>query len=336
MALIFSDGFDAYGTSGTSSGMISKGWCLERDIYAGRTDGYSMCPTASQHTYCTIGNNDATKTMGFALQLTNSSAWDHFYLYLGDGPNSPHIKVFLNSSQKLDFYLGSTLKQSGTTTLSLNTWYYIEIKSTIDNSNGSYELKIDGITEYSDSGIDTKYLGDANWNRLDFYVSSGPASGDILVDDLYVTDSSGSVNTGFLGDTHIETLFPNSDAGTNQWTTSTGTDHYALVDDNPMDDSSYLEDDTSGNRELFDMDSLTGSGSIVATVSNVTYAVTDAEVINIKPVIKSGTTTTTGSSSVIASTDWSKQVEIYEEDPDTTSAWTKTAVNAAQFGFEVS
>jgi hypothetical protein len=54
--------------------------------------------------------------------------------------------------------------------------------------------------------------------------------------------------------------------------------------------------------------------------------------MDIRNVVKSGTTEDAGSGITITDTSWGTVVRVVEEDPDTAVAWTPSGVNAAQFG----
>lgn len=341
MALLFTDGFDTYGTASgsyvTPSGVMGRrGWIpysspKTRD---GRIDGKSVSLGYNAYIKKVISGTEATKTVGVALKVIAANAYNNNFMQFYEGSNA-QLALKFTTTGYISIYLGSTLLATSSARVPVGEWHYIEFKSTIDNTNGSYEVRLDGTNILSDSSIDTQYSSNAYWDVV--YLRSGGGWDYIYFDDFYLTDSTGSTSTGFLGTIHIETLLPNADAGTNQWTTSSGTDHYAMVDDNPPDDdTSYLEDSTSGNRELFDLPAVSPSSLTIKGVSSVVdQRVTDATTVDMKFVNKSGTTTTTGSAQTVSSTSQARFDEIYDQDPDTSTAWTKTTFEAAQFGFEV-
>ena len=339
MAIIFTEGFDAYGTSGISSptgAPLRRGWNRDGQTETGRINGYALGLRHNLITGVKVLNYETTKTVGYALYLEDTLPVNKYYVFtLYDG-STIQMSVKLNADRKLEVYRGdSVLLATGTTVIDIASWRYVEFKTTIDDSAGAYELRIDGILELSDSGIDTQMSSNSYWEFFGFRVLlSGLYR--VHVDDFYILDSTGSSNNDFLGPIHIETLFPDADV-TSQWTTSTGVDHYAMVDENPADDdTSYLEDDTTGQRELFDFPALApGTLDIFAVTSVLDANITEAEILDLKFVNQSDTTVTTGSAVEIISDTRLRYTEIYEEDPDASSPWTKTTLEAAQFGFEV-
>ena len=274
-----------------------------------------------------------TKTVVFAIFMKNVSYYNQDFLRLYDG-----AKIQMAFGTDIHGFLqvkrNATILETSTTVLMKERWNYIEVQTTINNSTGAYELKLNGTTVFSDTSVDTQESANTYWSGLTL---RGIGDWDnVFFDDCYVTDTTGSYNTGFMGTIHIESIFPDADV-TKEWTTSTGTDHYALVDENPADDdTSYVEDDTATNRELFDLPALSPTTLTIKGVTSILDArITDASTVDMKFVNVSNVTTTTSSSQTISSQSQARYEEIYEEDPDASAAWTKTTFEAAQFGFEV-
>ena len=64
---------------------------------------------------------------------------------------------------------GTTLPgESPPYTLAAGQWYYMEVKVTIDDSAGAYEVRINGTTVASASGIDTRNSGTGLIDRVQF------------------------------------------------------------------------------------------------------------------------------------------------------------------------
>ncbi|RKZ91737.1 MAG: hypothetical protein DRQ40_09500 [Gammaproteobacteria bacterium] len=344
MALIFTEGFDAYGDPSASyiepaDIAARRGWLyLSGSIPAkeGRINGTSVANFGPQKPRFLGSNTESTTVMGIAYMFAKAEALGGSYPIVIREDADVQLSVVLNSSGKLEVRRGTTTTlATGTTVIKLKRWYYIELKSTIHQTTGSFELRIDGKTELSETGTDTQATSNAYANVFGFS-STNTAVDSHRVDDMYVLDSTGTYNNDFLGPIHIETLFPDEDV-TSQWSPSSGTDHYALVDENPCDnDTTYLEDNVTGQRELFDWPALPPSAmTIVAVTSIVDSRVTDASSVDLKLVNVSGTTTTVGTAQTVASESFSCYEEMYEENPDSSSAWTKASLEAAKFGFEV-
>jgi hypothetical protein len=156
-------------------------------------------------------------------------------------------------------------------------------------------------------------------------------------DDWYILNTQGSTNTTRLGDSRIETLLPNSDAGPNNGTPSTGSSHYAMIDAAQNNGgSNYITiANTSGQEELFGENSLSRSPSTVFAVKVLNIVKkTDAGNCNGNSIIVSNGVSSIANSTPLL-TSFSSTVGIFETDPNTSSAWTTSGVNASNAGFKI-
>jgi hypothetical protein len=76
-------------------------------------------------------------------------------------------------------------------------------------------------------------------------------------------------------------------------------------------------------------------GAIVGVQINTDCRDTDLNAFNVKTQIKSGGTESAGAAQAITLTNYVTTTRVSETDPNTSSAWTATAINAVQFGVEV-
>jgi hypothetical protein len=289
--------------------------------------------------------NQYGKTLIVGLRFKTSSSTQsedrtfisfHSVSVLGTFENS-QFQLNIVDQNKFRIKLGAvvTLATSGVV-LTTDTWYHLEWKVLIHPSAGSYDLKLDGSTILSASGIDTQD-SDGNVGFIRFSSQrSGTPETQFLLDDLYVLNSDGSINNDFLGiNTVIRAYYPDADASPNDFTPSVGVDHYALVDEAEEDFADYLDGVTATNREAFSMQPV-GSGSFKAVMQEALVKVNSAGVRNIRNVVESGATTSNGASVGISDADDPVAVRrILETDPDTGLFWTESGINAAEFGMEV-
>ena len=336
MAVIYSEGFDTYGGIGSLSDpdCYRKGWSNRWYTRAGRINGTSMQISGynSFRHQLPSDKTSANKTIGFAFRKEDNSAGhiDLMQLRNGDGEV---LTIGFNTSQQLIVQIGGVLEATGTTVLSDTSWHFIEFNSVI-SATGSYELRLNGQLELQDLSVDTTNGAVEYWYI--HTMNAGPTSNsEPKIDDLYITDDSGSYNTGFMGPLHIETIFPDADV-TKQWTTSTGTDHYALVDNDSLDDATYVESSTTGQRELFDFPaSDVSTKDVYAVCVKADMGITGVLPVDVNFVTKSSGTTDVASAIAVSSPTRYMISEVVEEDPDTSAAWTKAGFDAAQFGVEV-
>lgn len=85
--------------------------------------------------------------------------------------------------------------------LAAGSWNFIEVKLTIADSGGSFEVRINESVWVTFTG-DTKQSSTlATANRIILYSRSS----DCGIDDLYICDGTGSVNNTYLGDARVDT-----------------------------------------------------------------------------------------------------------------------------------
>jgi hypothetical protein len=348
MSLRFIDSFDFYATGDmyekwTTSGsvglpIISSG-NGRRGTACARSYGTTSC-------ICLVKTLDAQATwiIGVAFRTSSLPGSSRTLLGLYDA-GTLQVDVCLNTDGTLSVRRnGATVLTNGTSSFSLgaNTYYYLEWKCTIADAidASSCQVRVDGDVKITvATGQDTKHTANATANQVTVGGGNSNANPTALwdIDDVYICDGQGSTNNDFLGDCRVDTLLPNADGSNSQFTPSTGSDHYALVDESaPNDDTDYLSDGTSGHRDTWNVANLSAlvSPSIKGVQLNLTAKKDDAGTRLLKPVVKSGATTSTGASQGVG-TDYRQYQQVYETDPNTSAAWTESGVNSAEFGVEV-
>jgi len=343
MALLWMEGFEDIGTSIGSNpaptGILSRKYPTVvypeyTVLRAGRVAGYSLECTASWPDIRTPQlTTNATMVVGFGYWWDVDFSSMIFGLYDG---TTLGMNVHKEYGGELGVYRGSTqLAVTSGLGLVLSTWYWIEFKTLCNGSTGTYELRVGGVSRLSASGQNTK-AGSNNYHNV--FRMLGVSNTHCRFDDIYILDGSGSINNDFLGNRKVVALYPNGDVnGYTDFTCSSGSTHYALVDENPVnDDTDYVEDGTSGHKDLWDYPALTGTGSNIAGIQiNSMVRETDATSMTLNTLIKSGATEDAGTGEVIGSTSYKVLKRIAETDPNTAAPWTVSGVNAAQFGVKV-
>lgn len=162
------------------------------------------------------------------------------------------------------------------------------------------------------------------------------------MDDAYWGDTTGAVNTAFLGNLRVQEQVCLTDAvggaGTHQdFTPSTGTDHGALVDDaTPDDNSTYLVSSTVGHQETVRFADITlGSGTVYGLQVLINAVNDNTGSRSLAPLVRSGVTTAVGTTQSVADTTYASYWQMYELNPVTSVAWSAATVNAAQLGVKV-
>lgn len=335
MALRFFDGFD-HGDNASHELKYDSGSNFNIVSSPVRTGtGAALLADASSYSASTKAlPASGSAVVGFALYCLNNVGQNGAFCYVREGTTT-HVRLELQSGKLRVARGDGTALATGTTTLSPNTWYYIELKTTIHDTTGSYELRIDGVTELSASGVDTKNGGTTGqWDRV-LFTGLGFGSMYLHIDDLYVCDGSGALNNTFLGAVKVQTLYPQTGNGTNTGLTpSTGTDHGALVDETPANTSDYNSSATVGAKDTYHYPSLTLTGAVLGVQTNLYVSKSDASARTVCAVVRAGGTDYDGAN-VSPLTSWSYFSEVRETNPATSAAWTSAEIAALEAGMKV-
>ncbi len=341
MALLWADGFDNYGTSGLPSpaGVMARKYPTYAvqgssyfNIQPGRWGGYSLAfgyDTTMYFITPKLPTTNDTLIIGFAVKFPTIANRDNFLNLYDDTTWGINLRQSLT---ELSIYRGSTLL--GTTSgadIHAGNWHYIELKVKCHASAGTYEIKLGGVTIGSGTGLNTKTGTHDYYNRVGFAAISTTNS---LYDDWYVCDASGTLNNTYLGNIKVATIRPDSAGDNTDFTPSSGSNYTCVDEQTSNDDTDYVEDGTATHKDLYNYGATpltTINGIIVWTDCKET----DAQNFSLKTVCKSGATESDDTAQLINSADYMTKRRVLETDPNTSSAWTQTDLNAAQFGIKV-
>jgi len=220
-----------------------------------------------------------------------------------------------------------------TSPLSASTWYHIGFKVLMSDTVGTAAIYVDGVLDDSNTGLDTSANGSTAVNRFAFH---GGVNHDINFDDVYIGDDSGSDMTDIVGDLFIEQLVPDGVGSSTQFTPSVGSNYQNVDDTTPDDDTTYNESSTSGHKDLF-------TAANLSQPVNTVYAVQISSKFNkqqagtrtFRNKVLSNVTEGNGATVGMRYQSYSYKTDLFENDPDTSSAWTESGVNAMEVGYEV-
>ena len=335
MALLFIEGFETYGSlsgSALNDEMIKK-WSgvIDGTITTGRDGGKCLRLNNGSRIEYNPQQTIDDWIIGFAFRIDDSS--DDFYLNFLDGAGEAgtniHFRV-TNANTVLRAYANSDFVTPDTTAdvLTYGQWHYIEIKLNIHPTTGSYEIKVDGVTQLSNTGLETD-TGRTGANIQMFSTGSGSVT---YLDDMYFCDNTGAQNNDFLGDCNVVAIDPNSDV-TTEWG-STGTPHYSEIDENPSDeDTTYIETGSPSAVDLWGFENVTSLYGAIFGIQVCGESTRIGDAIDLR--IVSGATTSDDvgvDNTVYNDPDYVTYTRIVELDPNTSSTWTLSNLNAAQFG----
>lgn len=265
---------------------------------------------------------------GFKVQAAPDSNGRGICGFLDAGTMQAEIQMDVDGTCHLT---GTT----STFTIPLGAYIHFAVKCVLHASAGAWIVQVNGAEVLNVSGIDTTTT--ANNYATQVSLAGGiNRTGTFYYDDWIVYDTSGTTYNDFLGDKRVIEQAPTGDGGTMQFTPSTGTSGFAMVDEVPPDgDTSYIEDATVGHVARLTFPSLPVSTGTVLSADVVWYGrKTDAGTRTIKGSVKSGASTASGADTALATTYGYGRGQ-FDTDPNGGGAWTIAAVNAAEYGVEV-
>ncbi len=333
MTMLFMDSFDHY-TATLDKWTAQAG--SRNPSAIGRFGNGIGSPGTNLGTHLNSVNIAASSeiVVGFAF-YENSALFAQPWLQLREVV-ATHLDFRLDATHKPYITRAGTTLVTSSVALTTGTWYYIEIKATIHDTTGSVELRVDGVTVASATGIDTRNGATGVIDNLAVAWANSGTSQLSYFDDLYVCDQSGLVNNDFLGDVRVQAILPNGNGNSSVLVGSDGnsTDNYLLVDENPPNTTDYVESSTPGDKDTYAFADVSPTSGTVHAVQVLPYAVkTDAGARSIVSVARlSGTEVDSAAKTL--STTWRYLSDIRETKPGG-GAWSISDVNAAEFGVKV-
>lgn len=346
MALLFLDSFDHYATAEISqkySNIIGTGGGSQsisasngrRSTQCYRNDAGSV--VNDRYIERVLTPSGATAIIGVAFRAAAMGGQAQPLLHIMDG-STVQVSWRLNANRTISVYRGNGSTLLGTTTeaIALDTYYYIEFKVTIDNTTGSWELRINGVTAASGSSVDTQNSGAAQWNGFRLgHISGGTSTVRTDWDDLYVADGSGSSWNNFVGDIRLDAVYPNAAGNSSQFTRSTGADQWATIDEALANgDTDHNESTAVTNKDTLNFPNAPVAGAAIKGLQIVVQAKkTDAGALGMKFVTRLGGTDYL-SAEQTPTTGYLFHREPQSVKPSDSTAWTDTDFNGAEFGYQ--
>jgi hypothetical protein len=133
------------------------------------------------------------------------------------------------------------------------------------STNGVYEVYVDGVQVMIDETARTNGNFFTVVEFVQFNNMSGASTTDgdyVGYDDIYILEVDGTAPEDFIGHrVRVVSLPPDGD-DTTQWSTSSGTVHYTLIDENGADDTDYIIHGVNTQRDLFTCTNVVQDGEI--------------------------------------------------------------------------
>lgn len=294
-----------------------------------------------------VGVNPATTTQGIIGSLV------HVISLANAGTNRSHIHeisesdatVHLCSRANVDGSIsvlrgtgsGTVLGTSAAAVISAGNRYFIETKFTIDNSAGAIEVRVNNAVVVTVTAQDTRNGGTSGtWSLVQIGVRCHSTGATILSQtDVYIADATGGHD--YIGESQTDYHVPDTNGAVRDWTRSTGSDDYSLVDEGATNsDTDYVHATDVGDIVTFGVEALKESGSsIIAVTPLLSAKKVEAGTGVITPVIRHDGVNYTGDD-LSPSTSAYRWVAGVPEmtNPGTAADWTEAGFNAAEFGVE--
>lgn len=347
MSMLFCESFDHYSSytllptkwssylSASSSSIQTTG--------GRRNGGHLRLGTGNAEVRLNLQAGIASIVVGCAIRTSLLSNAATGFINLEES-GTLHVNLRYQANGSIAIYRGTTLLATTAPALiSTGTWYYCELKATISDTVGYYEVRLDGVVvavaSGSPSALDTRNGGTSG--VVDCVMITGHTSSDDDFDDLYINSTSGSRNNNFLGDVRVDCYRPNGVGNSSQFANNGGSPsiaNYLQVDDTTPDDATtYVESSTVNNIDTYAFPAASHTPAAIHAVQVCAYAA-KADAGSRKLNIVTRRSSTNYHSSGYAVQDSYRYIrEIRESDPAAASPndWTAAAISAAEWGVRV-
>lgn len=322
-AELYIDSSSSYSTSIVRTGVYSVQ--IAASSGGGEYVEIGKYPTTGALNNLSVGTVKAR--FGIYVSALPASSQEEIF-FLNDFGGAYKISAEITSTGILKLYDSThTLLGTGTTALSLNTWYRIGFEA-VSSASGAYALLINGSTELSGTGN----LGTLNFGRLVLGKQTNRNSRTYTAyfDDWFIDDTNTPPNGGTVK------LAVDSDGSTQQWASGTNSSNYLEVDEIPTDgDTTYVKSNGSANQTtLFNLASSASAG-ISGTINAVKAwgriredtSGTSSNILRIK-----SSSSTLDTSALNHTASYSSKFLVASTDPATGAAWTTSGLDSLEIG----
>lgn len=270
---------------------------------------------------------------------------------LKDGSSSQFrvVPVWTGDSGSPDYYL--SIRRGGNTEIGTSgvltggTFRHFQIKVDLaTDATGSYEIRMNGTNIASATGVQTA-TDSTTADTVRFEgMCNGSGIGVWVVDDILIMNGVDGTTVGqsaawndFVAAKVVPGTVLSADGTTNEATPSTGSSHYAMVDELGLhdSDSTYLLFDDDDLTELFDSTALPFIEDDVDLMNfRVVARTVSAGSRDMSFAFRSGGSNGSGAAFTVNDSGYAMYEEILFSDPTDDGALTKTIIDAAEKGLQ--
>lgn len=249
---------------------------------------------------------------------------------------SGNVQSYLRFNGSYGFYVerrgGGRIGDSSRNALFVpNTWGYLEVEMTANTVTGRWRVRFNGellldVTADTIGGVGAT-IGAIELIR---------PSGTMAIDDWYIYDKQAGAVTDFLGDCVVYGILPDGAGSLTQWSVTGAASNYAAVNgDGSSGDAKYVASSTPGQIDRYTFSDIAAfSGTIKGIQVTAQARKDDAGSRSFNVQTKSGAAIVDGVVHNLGNT-YLGFYETFEKDPNTGAAWTRTNLNAAEFGVKL-
>lgn len=326
MAIIWMDGFDHYNATVANlqqSYTLSNTSNFSLDSSNPHTGSYALTATASRTADIGIGGSRQILGVGGWFYVSVLPGTQQQLVDIREADGGVCCRIYLMSSGALRAVAStspgvSQIGSDSSETVLPAGYFHLEVKVTLSGGDVIAVVNLNG-DEVINGSVTSARTELAN---VLLHFANSP---QIYVDDFFIWDTSGSVNNDFIGPKRVLTLFPSADTASADWTGD-----YTDIATNDGDTSYISASDSTPITSEFELDNLPSGVSGVVGVQTIFVAKTDdAGAANVQASLISGSATDDGTDHPMTSS-YGVYSDISEVDPNTSTAWTVSSVNAAK------
>jgi hypothetical protein len=261
-----------------------------------------------------------------------------FYIQVYDSGGTAQASITLGPDALIRIRRGSWTTggvniATSASAVSLDAWHTMKVVWTCREaaSAGRIQVFLNGSTTAfvdTGAGVDCRASAVNDFARV-YHGMSGV--GTIYIDS-FVWGSTGTIPDEPL---YITPLRPTSDGATTDFAPSTGSDNYALVDNDPVNTAVYNEATVAGSEDHLGLANLGSAPTSVLGLKVSAYVTGDGTLTNMRTLVNSGGTVAYGTNRGVSSGGtYSTVSDYYDTDPNTVAAWAAAAVDAVLAGYE--
>lgn len=247
------------------------------------------------------------------------------------------VSLAVNANGALEVWngaLGTKLATSAPGVIVANAYYFIDFEAVI-NASGSINVWLGapagGGALISASGVVTQTTGNAYANQVAIgFISNSAGVSAMRFDDFHAHDASGSAPNAVLGEgTRIYTKMPNGAGYATTFTPNGASANWQCVDDVPPDgDTTYVSTASFPSTEGYAVGAAGFTGTVNGVVRASYVRKDDAGAHTFENGVRSSSTNGL-SAAVAVNSSYTWQQAFFGTDPNTSSAWTASAADAA-------